>query len=207
MGDKLDAAQVSSESGIPVGPQQQGPMASPPVDPAAAAAAAGQQGAAPADPAAASADPMAGAAPADQQSVEDMAASGDPLATYLVTLSQKIDLLIQIQMAVADKMQLQQPASQAFQSQLKQIEKTGGVQAVDRPVLDGVLDDDPDDDFDMPKQASQPEAVTALQANSGSSLGNVVSNRVSQGNRFLDKKELQIGSVAGKMQSSRRHRP
>lgn len=203
----MDAEQVSSESGIPVGPQQAGPMASPPVDPAAAAAAAGQQVAAPADPAAAPADPMAGAAPAEQQSVEDMAASGDPLATYLVTLSQKIDLLIQIQMAVADKMQLQQPASQAFQSQLKQIEKKAGIDY--QPAPDGVLDNGMDDDDDasvLPKQAGQPEAITALQTTPSSSLGNAVGNRVSRGNRFLDKKEVQVGSMAGKI-STRRHRP
>lgn len=161
----MNASDIATETGIPVGQQPAGPIQSPPVDPAAAAAAAGgQQAAAPA----AAEDPMAGAAPPQESmSVEEMASQGDPLASFLLKLDKKLDLQMQMLMSIIDKMQVQVPASQSFQTQLKEIDsqKSASMPTSDSNdfTVEGLLDtDDPDDVEVVTKEAALPSPSQSL---------------------------------------------
>ena len=177
----MDAQQIATETGTPVGQppaegQAAGPMAGPPVDPAAAAAAAGGQ-AAPAAPVDPAADPMGGAAQ-QPQTIEEMAAAGDPISTAFVALTKKVDLLLEILMTIADKVHLQMPASQSYQTRLKEIDSGTKSASVQIPPalaektfvpdvstkLGGVLDDTDDDladDVPAPKTSSMGTATLA----------------------------------------------
>jgi hypothetical protein len=93
---------------------------------------------------------MSGAAAGGPQpTIEEMAASGDPISKEFIELKKKVNLILDVLLALADKVQLQMPASESYQSRLREIESESKKQS-------GVLDSTDDDYDEQPAVRQEP---------------------------------------------------